>query len=492
MIAEAAAPEREERDIVVPSWWGIKAVYKKVQEAVDDLVEQVRAAGFRAVQLVDVWKEAVRWLLPRVELTVPHKSGGKETIRRVRPGRLAGQAILIVEQCIKGLVPAFFHSQVTIAHEALGLGLVEEGPNKGEPKPAQRLRGGKLQRFIDPPGVRHTREVLRLLERLGFFKPFARKSAEEHEVRREGRTTVRVLQIPKEALEAVKRIFAAREERAARRQRQPSGASVAPSPASPPRGARAPQPVPTGTPNAAEDAAFAELLAAHRAGHALRYREAVEAAGEPYTEALAGTIRPASQPEIGRALNNLARRGEQIAAARCRDDLAVDEIRRELIRRIVTAYLAQDKPRLVLARHPLGWLWGADETKRELLILGERALEDWTAQLEPGEMTLPSAPPADALGAEGAADAGEAAEPAEGSDDEEARRLCAELRTQLGCEGTPAESAGEVGGAAAAPVADEVDLDLAPARTRPGRLSAEVLGELARIDAGLLPAKKPP
>ena len=133
------------------------------------------------------------------------------------------------------------------------------------------------------------------------------------------------------------------------------------------------------------DPAFADLATIHAAAHVEHYRSDLEQAGETYTAQLAGTIAEAHRADVAAELRNLAARALAFAATRGRTDLDAAAVRVRLTRRIVRAFLAQNRPWLREHKHPLGALWGhggTDGKPCDLLVLGADALDAWCDALD--------------------------------------------------------------------------------------------------------------
>lgn len=435
--------------IPVPPEWGIQRRLADVQAAVSAIATQVLEAGLRIEDIRWVWQEIAAWLLPRHDIEVRHVARGKITVRRPHAGRLLGQAGLLVRRLIRSVVPAFFHSQSMIAH-ALALGLERDGERKGEPKPIPRRPDGTLG---DAPGVRHTRDLLHLLERVGLLVSIERTGESQHVLGREARTDVHVLALPERAKGFLRELAErVRGRRAAPAASNPAAATPA-APARPAPGTSSPAPrsAPAPRPPGRDDAAYAELVQLHAAAHERRYRAAIEhQTGKPYSAASAGTIRAEYREAIAQALHGLVHRACQRALAKGRD-LRPEDVRTAILEAIVAAYMEQTGEWVEGARHPLGGLWAMDPRgNRELDVLGERVLDEWSGDIKP-----PSA--------ERRAE--------EADDDEEARLACAELRAQLQC---------------FAPAPAEEPMPRPVQRGQP--LSAEQRRALAEMDA----AQKPP
>lgn len=231
-----------------------------------------------------------------------------------------------------------------------------------------------------------------------------------------------------------------------------------------------------------DDPAFVELVTVHAAAHAAKYRRAIEASGERYSVRDAGTIRAELRPTIAAELRNLAARAHVIALAKLRDDLTTDAIRADLTRRIVDAYMAQERDWLLKKKHCLGGLWNDTDGKPcDLRILGERALETWGAALDPAEP-----PHLDDL-------LEQAAQHLEQSDDAEAREACAELRARLAASTNAHEllerpveldqEHDDTDGDDEAPAELPPPLPRAAVPPSGQRVTAELRAELERIDA---------
>lgn len=140
------------------------------------------------------------------------------------------------------------------------------------------------------------------------------------------------------------------------------------------------------------DPAFADLATIHAAAHAEHYRSDLERAGKTYTAQLAGTIAEEHRADVAAELRSLAARALAFAATRGRTDLDAAAVRVRLTRRIVRAYISQDRPWLREHKHPLGALWGhggTDGKPCDLLVLGADALDAWCDALDDGP-PLPS------------------------------------------------------------------------------------------------------
>lgn len=400
--------------IAVPPEWGIQKRLGDVQAALTAIATQVLDVGLQVTDIRWVWQEVAAYLLPKEDTEIRHVARGEVTMRRPHAGRLLGQAALLVRKLIRSVVPAFFHSQATIAHEALALGLERAGPLKGQPKAVPRRPDGTLG---DAPGVRHTRDFLHLLERVGLLKVIERTSEKQHVLGREARTDVHVLAIPDKARgflrELAERVLRARRAGDAHASGAPRPTSPSGAPRSPPPAARSAPVRPT---SERDDPAYLELVRAHQVAHEARYRADFEAEGQPYAPALAGSIRSEHRADVAQALRGFAHRGHQRALAKGRGELAEETVRAAIVAAIVDAYMRQGGEWVEKNRHPLGGLWALDPRgNRELDVIGERVLDEWAAELEP-----PSGGPGDF----------------EVDDPEEARLACAEFRARMECFGS--------------------------------------------------------
>ena len=180
-----------------------------------------------------------------------------------------------------------------------------------------------------------------------------------------------------------------------------------------------------------DDPAFVKLTKMHRAAHAKKYRATAEETGGRYDVKSAGTIRKDQRAAVAEELRNLAGRAHAFAIGKHREDLTPEAIRIDLTKRIVNAYMAQERTWLLAKHHPLGGLWGqgGDDGKPcDLKAIAPRVWEEWCNDLEPGEPTLiadvlAQRPPVDELDASrDVEDEGVAAE---------ARAACAEFRAML-------------------------------------------------------------
>lgn len=194
---------------------------------------------------------------------------------------------------------------------------------------------------------------------------------------------------------------------------------------------------------------YAELREVHAAAHRQHYPD-----GDP------GSIRADARAAVASELRSLAARAEAYARSKDRYDLDPDALRLDLTRRIVRAYLAQDRPWLLERCHPLGGLWAGDGKPCDLATLGARELERWCGALEDGydrPSPRPTPPPAPE----------EPPHVETAEEAEEARQACAELRavTAAFSETAPALTPRPV------------------SHVRPPPLPVQTRDELARIDA---------
>jgi hypothetical protein len=137
----------------------------------------------------------------------------------------------------------------------------------------------------------------------------------------------------------------------------------------------------------AADPTYLELATVFAAAHEAKYRPELESRGEQYDPQTAGSIAAKHHAAVGTALRNFAHQARERALAKGRSDLTIDTIRAEVIHRVVEAFLDKTKEECVKRRHPLGFLWnlgGKDRNVRDLLVLGQAAVNEWDAALEPG------------------------------------------------------------------------------------------------------------
>lgn len=453
------AASRRKRGRLGMSVWPPQRLFASVQNAIDELVEKVAAAGFEPEQVRNAWEEAARIWLRQVHIPSRHKvvKGERKALGRARPSRLLGQALAIMRRFVLTAIPAFTAAQPTIAYEGLLLGL----DDAGQPKPL--AAAGPRDRRPDPPGVRQTRAVLTALVEAGMFRAIHRWSAEDH-APGEARSTIYVLNIPDAALEAVRK---AREERSRHR------AFTLPGPAAASSSAASSSPSPRG-----------------RAGGATSMTPRAPASspaatGPSWWLPIAQEIRRAKYPDPeGRdTCNNIRDRGRILEvegalegeAAACRAWCeqqgttalpAVEVVREELARATLEAWLLEDgaKGNAKAQRHPLAWFAG--DVGRMLTSCGEtwrRAY--WRAHRPPPAPPPPPIP--------------EVAQPAREVPTPDFLRRAIERAEQASGAG-PRDQVDDVDDV------DELDDGIPPAGQR---LTDEQRAELARIDAGL---DKPP
>jgi hypothetical protein len=496
--------------VAVPPDWGIQKLYSDVQKAVDQFFATIRDIGFAPNQAVRVWMEMVEWLLERRPISVAHKARDTVTHRWVRPGRVLQQVGRLADRLIRftvelftgtpdrqtTVVPAFFHSQTKIAR-ALKLGGEYGADRQWRPKPVHRNQRGEL---LDPPGVRHTRELLDIcVDELKVLRAFDRRSEKGHELNHEARTKVHVLQIPEEAMGFLRDLHARWHGDGSERPKAAGGrgtpapapssgrAAASPAPKPPPAGKAAPAFGPAVT--APEP--VRQLQAIFLARHEAKYRAKDTAEGRPYAQ---GDPRIAAEhwPELAEALEWFARDASKravskgwlvsdVAEQRGENVVQSADVRREVFEKIVDVYLAGSGEWLDPKRHPLGgvWSWSKVIKNRELFSLGARAVDLWIEQRGVAEWGSAPAPPREP---ELQADAeqppledGPMVEIDDGTvdeteaDREEARRACEALRARV--------CAAEEEAPASGPVESE---ELVPAP----RSRAELKRALADIDAG--------
>lgn len=535
-MSVALAAQVPQRDFFrIPDHWGIQKQLGDVQKAVDELVAKLENRGIDPTKkLKDAWSTALDLALQRAKLpcrkpTAKDKAEGREP-GLVRPGRLLGQAALLLNRLVRTPVPVFFHTQMKIAR-VLRLGEVRDpnDPNFGKPKPVQRAapdpqRGepdDRTPRLLEAPGVRQTRAVVKEIEALGLFKLFHRNTEAEHELGAESRSIVTVLDIPDELLDdVVRELNKPRRRRAAQEGAPPTpaGARGTSTPSRRPPAVRSiARPARRGgdglTPvglSERDDPCFVELAKAHLQGHAAKYRVEIEATGTPYTAACASTIALEYRPAVVQALKGFVEQARSRALTKNRD-LTDEQICRGLFPHIVDAFLARDSSFLRESRHAMGGLWGKgggkDGQLRDLEVLGPGAIDRWADGLAEGEgpdLTRMPRPPGagpialdeECAGAAGGAivvsrDGLDAAQ-----DAAEAREQCDELRQRYAAAGLL--TAGPPTSAIASEPAPEAepDLDWSPSPRR--GLTSQQREELARIDAAGTPSaaqqpiQKPP
>ena len=483
--------------IAVPREWGIEKLYGDVQKAVDAFFAPLCAAGFEPKDGVWVWVEHVRWCLQQQPITTLHKAGEVVKKRLIQPGRVLHQLSTLAREAVRwgvelfagtddeqtAMVPAFFHSQVAIARTLL-LGGERDENGVWRPKPVPRAPapaadGTRKGELLDPPGVRHTRDLMQIAVKLGVLKAFDRTSEEGHELNTEGRSKVHVFAWAQGAETFLRDLFARK--RGGDAGRPPTPAPTrAPAAGSSPAASPAPMPfVPTRAP-----AAYRELVELYLAKHEAKYRAADEAKRQPYKP---GNVRAKAErwSEIAAALDSFAESAWNAVTAKGHR-LPKDKVRTLIIELILDDYLGKPSKE----RHPLSflWSWSAKAQMHELFVLGPRAVDTLIEKL--GEATPePQRPPEPAppapepeeldMDAPVVEIVDDGTTPETEADRERARAAAAALRARAGA---PLEESAPPSAAPDSAPASEGDLVVR--RRAPRGLTPEQVKKLAEIDAG--------